>query len=122
MKELWQPQSTAVAPHEFLAALWRLVPTFRGHQQQVRRLRATHAHTRKSEAAYHCVERAVGARFGRTLQDAQELLRYALEAIHADVVPSVPSNVGKTKAEERTSIVTDVFGGSLWNEVPSAIR
>ena len=51
------------------------------------------------------------------VQDAQELLRYALEAIHADVVPSVPTNAGKTKAEERTSVVTDVFGGSLWNEV-----
>jgi len=36
MKELWQPQSTAVGPSEFLSALWRLVPTFRGYQQQVR--------------------------------------------------------------------------------------
>jgi hypothetical protein len=36
MRELWQPQTTAVAPSEFLSALWRLVPTFRGYQQQAR--------------------------------------------------------------------------------------
>ena len=86
MKEMWQPQSGAVSPNEFLWALWRLVPTFRGYQQQ----------------------------------DAQELLRCALEAIHADLVGPAPV-APRAKAEERTSIVTDVFGGSLWNEVLAAL-
>jgi len=44
-------------------------------------------------------------------------MRYALEAIHADLTTAKETAPAGKKGDDKSSIVTDVFGGALWNEV-----
>lgn len=93
--------SKAISPECLFLVIWKVVPQFRGHRQH----------------------------------DAHEFLRYMLDRLHTEfqhlTVPMDSLSVGKTKVlnvpnvtengsimfKGRSSIVTNVFGGTLQSEV-----
>ncbi|GAB6031235.1 Ubiquitin carboxyl-terminal hydrolase 3 [Chamberlinius hualienensis] len=83
---LHQVSKTAISPESLFSVIWKVVPRFRGYQQQ----------------------------------DAHEFLRYMLDRLHTELLNILPYPNGSSLfigPKGKSTIVTNIFGGVLQNEV-----